>query len=334
MGRANSGGPGERRYHRAMRVHLLEFDIVWEDKAGNHAIVRSMLEGAAAEVQPGDLVLMPEMFDTGFSFNVEAIADGLVAGPGADAEPGEDRGPTASFLSALAQRWGVWVIAGQTLRVRGLTSRRGGAMGVNRALLIDPAGTIVGHYDKVHPFSYGHESERYLGGRAVQRWRVGPSGEPASTIVSPVICYDLRFPELFRAAMDTAQPPEVFVVLANWPASRAHHWRSLCVARAIENQAYVVGVNRIGRDPHLEYAGTSLIVDPMGGVVAESPGACGVGVSEAGACPPGVISATLDLASLREWRARFPALRDRRSWRDGTAYERLASGQPRFDQPQ
>ena len=116
-------------------------------------------------------------------------------------------------------------------------------------------------------------------------------------MVSPFVCYDLRFPELFRAAA-AEHKSELFVVLANWPDARIHHWTRLLQARAIENQAYVVGVNRIGADPNCSYAGHSLIIDPHGNILAAAGGR------------EGAISERLDLVSLRAYRQAWPFLSD------------------------
>lgn len=116
-------------------------------------------------------------------------------------------------------------------------------------------------------------------------------------MVCPAICYDLRFPELFRAGL--ALGAQAYALGANWPAERAHHWRALIIARAIENQAFVFAVNRVGCDPALEYAGGSLIVSPMGDVLAE------------GDDTVRVISAEISPGEVHAWREKFPA------WRDG-----------------
>jgi len=116
--------------------------------------------------------------------------------------------------------------------------------------------------------------------------------------VAPFICYDLRFPELFRMAV--RQGAQLYVVIANWPASRVHHWVTLLQARAIENQAYVVGVNRCGSDPKVAYAGRSLVVSPRGVILADAGGG------------ERVLSAELDLAALQAYRAEFPVLQDMR----------------------
>jgi predicted amidohydrolase len=148
----------------------------------------------------------------------------------------------------------------------------------------------LGEYQKVHPFSYGKESQFYSGGDHLLLRRCGEA------MVCPMICYDLRFPELWRiAALNGA---EVFTIGASWPAARQHHWRALLIARAIENQAYVVAVNRTGSDPFLKYAGGSIIISPRGEVLAEAGE------------ESGVLQVQLDLAALRQWRDEFPVLKD------------------------
>jgi predicted amidohydrolase len=248
-----------------MDVVAVQLDIAWEDKAANHATVERML-GAAA-VAPGALLVLPELADTGFSFDLDRIVD--------------DR--TVSWAGGLARRLGVFIQAGHA--ERGPDGR-----GRNCATLVGPGGNLLGRYEKVHPFSYGREALHYSGGEHLLLRACGDA------LVAPLICYDLRFPELWRAAVRAGA--EVFAIGASWPRERQHHWRSLVVARAIENQAFVVAVNRCGSDPHLRYAGGSLVVSPQGEVLAEA------------AEEPCLLRASLDVAGLREWRRRFPALRD------------------------
>lgn len=149
-------------------------------------------------------------------------------------------------------------------------------------------------YAKIHPFSYGREGESYTGGDAVgvYDWVSGQE----SLRVCPAVCYDLRFPELFRAGVRLGA--EAFVIGANWPAARQHHWRTLLLARAIENQAVVLGVNRCGNDPHLAYAGGSIAVSPKGEVLGEMDDR------------PGVLTVEVDPGAVRAWRREFPALGD------------------------
>lgn len=255
-----------------MRAHLVQYSIVWEDKPANYARVEALLEDA--HVAPGDFVLLPEMFDTGFSLNVDRTAD--------------RNSKSLQFVSALARRTKTTVQAGIT--VPGAAEKC-----LNRALVCGPSGETLCEYDKIHPFSYGRESERFVGGSRVLTYPWG-AGESALS-VCPAVCYDLRFPELFRAGL--AMGAQVYAIGANWPSARVAHWRALLIARAIENQAFVFGVNRSGSDPHLDYPGGTIAVDPRGGVMAEA------GAGEE------VLSVEVRPETLREWREVFPAWKDR-----------------------
>jgi predicted amidohydrolase len=161
----------------------------------------------------------------------------------------------------------------------------------NKALVFSGDGVLAAFYAKQRPFTLGGEREHYAAGDrgVVFSW--------AGTMVSPFVCYDLRFPELFRAVA-AEHRPEVFVVIANWPEKRIRHWTRLLQARAIENQAFVIGVNRTGRDPNHVYCGRSAVVDPHGELIAEA------GAGEA------VVGCHLDLGGLREYRRGLPFLDD------------------------
>jgi omega-amidase len=254
-----------------MQVACCQFDIAWEDKPANYRRVAEMAR--AAKLEPGTLLLLPEMFATGFSMNVERTA-----------EPVD--GPTVRFLSELAVAHRVHVVGGVALAQKGRDDRPR-----NEAVVVDPSGNIVRRYAKVHPFSPGTEDRHYAAG-------LDPIDfDWEGCRVSPTVCYDLRFPELFRRAMARAEV-ELLTVIANWPAPRIEHWAALLRARAIENQAYVAGCNRVGTDPSLTYNGRSQIIDPAGNVLADA------GTDEI------VIRADLDLASLREYRRKLPFLAD------------------------
>lgn len=251
-----------------MQVAAVQYDIAWEDKATNHAIIERMLR--EAEVEPGTFVLLPELGDTGFSFNLDRIVDDV----------------TLEWGRSLARRLGIWLQPG--------FARRGPeGRGRNCAAIISPRGEVLAIYEKVHPFSYGKESQHYSGGQVLV---VRDCGEAR---VCPLICYDLRFPEVWRVA--ARHGAEVFTIGASWPDARQAHWRALLIARAIENQAFVVGLNRVGSDPHLTYAGGSIIISPHGQVLAEA------------GREPAVLRATLKLEMLRDWRKAFPALADARA---------------------
>ncbi len=251
-----------------MHLACIQPDIAWEDPAANRAAIRAMLD---FQPQPaGSLVVLPEMFSTGFSMNVARTAE---------PEPSE----TARFLADTARERSHYIVAG-------MVTRSADGRGKNIALAFDPSGREIARYTKLHPFSFAGENDHF---------------EPGDRLVSfpwqdikvvPFICYDLRFPEIFRASASA----HLFVVIANWPAAREDHWLTLLRARAIENQAYVAGVNRCGTDPKNSYNGRTQIIGPRGEIVADAGSA------------PGIIEATLDLPALEKYRAEFPALRDRR----------------------
>jgi len=253
-----------------MDVVLVQMDIAWERPEENFRRVRARLE---ADPPPaGALVVLPEMFATGFTMNTAAVA-----------EP--DDGPTEQFLAATARRHGVTLLAGRPGRA---------ADGCrNLAVACGPDGGVLARHAKLEPFTPGGERAAYLPGSA-------PACLPwAGLRVAPFICYDLRFPEHFRTAARRWRP-EVFVVIASWPAARITHWDALLAARAIENQAWVIGVNRVGADPGFSYPGHSRVLAPDGRLAADA------GEGE------GLTRAALNIAALREYRAKLPFLDDLR----------------------
>jgi len=259
-----------------MRAHLCQLNLVWENARESYELVRRTLD--RVEVARGDLVVLPEMFDSGFSLNVSRTAD--------------ESGATLEFIGSLASERGVTLHASRTLR------DPASGRGRNMATIAGPDGSIICEYAKIHPFSFGREGEAFDGGETITAYDwVGGAGERVR--VCPAICYDLRFPELFRAGA-LEHGAEAFVIGANWPEPRQAHWRALAIARAIENQAFVLGVNRCGSDPHLRYAGGSIAVDPQGEILGE------LGSEQ------DVLSVEIEPARVREWRELFPALGDAR----------------------
>ncbi len=251
-----------------MHILAVQLDIAWENKTANHDRVRRLLQAANPLKQ--SLVVLPEMFATGFSMNVAAVADS---------------GETRQFMAAIAQEFGVWILGG-------IVSVGTGQLGRNEAALFNSAGQEVIRYQKVHPFGYAGETQYYeAGAKSV----VTDCNEFQ---LAPIVCYDLRFPELFRAGV--RRGANLFAVIANWPTVRLEHWLTLLKARAIENQAYVIGVNRCGRDPNVTYSGRTQIIGPRGEVLADG------GEGE------GVVQADLDLAALQVYRREFPFLDDQR----------------------
>jgi len=251
-----------------MNIVCMQLDVTWEDPPANRARLESLLDSASPS--KGDLVVLPEMFATGFTMNLDL------------AEPA--KGETPEFIAKLAGQREIHILAGIA------SSRDEGVF--NDAVMYDSRGQFVSRYSKMYLFSPAGEGDHYAAGEEVVIIDI------EGTKVSPVICYDLRFPELFRIA--SHHGAEVMAVMANWPAVRAEHWDAMLRSRAIENQAYVIGVNRVGSDPNHDYAGGSVVYDPMGQAVVRAGG---------DEC---FISAELDIDALRAWRKQFPALKDMR----------------------
>lgn len=257
-----------------MRAHLIQMDIAWEDKPANYRKAESLI--ARASPKPGDLVLLPEMFDTGFSFNIEKTAD-------------RDES-TLRFLSELARDHEIYVHGARTVHPPGHSHAR------NHATVVDPSGRVLADYAKIHPFSLGKEHERFQGGNEVMLWQWGDGA--AGLRMCPAVCYDLRFPELFRTGL--SRGAQGFAIGASWPEARAHHWRALLIARAIENQAFVFGINRVGKDPSSSYAGGSVALGPRGEVLGEL------------ANEEATLSIEVDPREVKAWREKFPAWKDAR----------------------
>ena len=249
-------------------VYAVQLEIVWENKPANFSRVRALLE--RAQPAPGSLIVLPEMFATGFSMNVAAIKEGA------------ERGSEA-FLREIARTFNATVIGG-------VVNLDGNGRGLNQALAIAPDGRELVRFDKIHPFSLAKEDQHFAAGQKVSLF------EWAGLSICPAVCYDLRFPEQFRQG--ARQGAEVFVVIANWPVKREAQWLTLLAARAIENQAYVIGVNRCGKDPYHTYSGRTVIIDPHGEIVADAGNEEGIAVAE------------IDASVITNWRVHFPALRD------------------------
>jgi predicted amidohydrolase len=249
-----------------VKVAGIQHDICWEDRDATLAHLEAPVEAAAA--QGARLVVLSEMFAVGFTSETDKVAEG-------------PDGPTTQWLGAHAAALGVWICGSVPVTAGGTPA--------NRLVLAGPGGERV-TYDKIHPFSYAGEHTRFSPGAAA----VTTTVDGVRTNLS--ICYDLRFADQYwGAAPDT----DLYVVVANWPASRRHHWRSLLVARAIENQAYVIGVNRVGTGGKESYVGDSSIVDPGGEVLVHA------------AAVETIVSAEVDPEVVSATRAKYPFLPDR-----------------------
>jgi predicted amidohydrolase len=253
-----------------MRFAVVQHDIVWEDRTANFARLAPQVARAAGA--GAEFVLLSETFSTGFSMT-----------PGIGEPEG---GPSAQFLQAQAAEHGVWV-AGSCPEVA-----PDGELPYNSLVLAGPDGTVH-RYRKLHPFTHGGEHERFRAGEKPVTVEVG------GLRVTPFVCYDLRFADVFwHAALDT----DVYLVTANWPAARRLHWQTLLQARAIENQAYVVGCNRVGTaGDGTEHTGDSRIVSPMGELLATAAGV------------ETVLVADVDPAEVTATRERLRFLADRRA---------------------
>ena len=251
-----------------MRVAAVQHDIVWADRDANFAALAPLVRRAAAD--GARLVVLSEMFSTGFVVDRDDIGEPV-------------GGPSSSFLSSMATELDVWV-CGSCPEVADGDHRP-----YNSFVVAAPDGTQH-RYSKIHPFTYGGEDKHFRAGDA--HVTIDIDGIRTSLFV----CYDLRFADEFWAL---AHDTDLYLVPANWPQSRREHWMSLLRARAIENQAWVVGVNRVGTGGNLDYVGDSRIIDPLGNETIAGNG-------------PGIILADVTAESVRATRERFPFLQDRR----------------------
>ncbi len=246
-----------------LRVSLVQQPLVWQEPQRNRAHFQTLLLPLAGQT---DLVVLPETFTTGFSMEVERL--GERAG-----------GSSSQWLALLATRLDA--------AITGSVITEDGGRYYNRLLWAAPGGEPRA-YDKRHLFRMGREHQHFTAGRAA--WTVSWRGFS----ICPLVCYDLRFPVFSRRRAQLEY--DLLVYVANWPAARASAWRQLLRARAIENQAYVVGVNRVGMDGEgVAYAGESAAIDFLGEPLADLGAAAQVS------------TLNLDLAALQAFRSKFPA---------------------------
>ncbi|MCU0413093.1 MAG: carbon-nitrogen family hydrolase [Ignavibacteriaceae bacterium] len=248
-----------------MKIALVQYSPAWEDKESNKQKILSLI----SKVEGVDLFVFPEMTLTGFTMKSKEMSETI-------------HGESFRFFSSIAKEKSANIFAG-------IIERRKNRI-YNTLIHIKPDGNLLKLYRKIHPFSYSGENENYNAGTKpvytkIRSWKIGLT-----------ICYDLRFPELYRKY--GKKRTQLIVNIANWPDTRIEHWRALLKARAIENQCYVAGVNRVGKDPKLNYVGFSSLFDPMGKELAA------VENEET------VILIELDKHYVNEVRGRFPFLDD------------------------
>jgi len=252
-----------------LRVALVQRELCWEDPEANR---EQFAQDLKTVDDAADLVILPEMFTTGFSMDVEKVAE-------------NDGTDTLDWLREQAARHRV-ALSGS------LAVRENGAV-YNRLLFVKPDGE-ASSYDKKHLFRISGEDRRYAAGgkKLIVEWR--------GWRLCPMICYDLRFPVWTRNRPEGhPQHYDALLFVANWPSRRREHWRQLLIARAIENQACCIGLNRVGSDGNgLDYSGDSLVLAADGEVLLDCRD------------KSGVFSATLAREPLAAYRTRFPCHKD------------------------
>lgn len=250
-----------------MKVSLAQISTEFENKDKNKKLCLKFIKQAKEENM--DFLVFPEMTLTGFSMNTDLIA--------------EENNETVMWFSEAAKHFELNIGFGHVVRKDKKCE--------NRFTIVDIKGEQMLSYAKIHPFSYSSEDKYYEGGSEVFYTAI------KDFIVSPFICYDLRFPEIFQIASKEA---DLITVAANWPKSRRGNWITLLKARAIENQCYIAAVNVIGKMEGIDYSGDSLIIDPLGKIIAD------------GASSEQLVSADIKLEEVRRFRDHFPIKKDRK----------------------
>ncbi len=222
-----------------MRTALAQTDIVWEDKKANRQTAKELIEKAAKN--SCDIIIFPEMSLTGFSMNIDVIA-----------EPAESS-ETIQFFSEQAEKNNIFICFGAAIIDSDGKIR-------NYAVIADNNGRIISKYAKIHPFSHGVESKYFTGGDRIEWFDLN------GTTVSQFVCYDTRFPEIFQTASSKSN---LIIVIACWPDIRTYHWETLLKARALENQCFIAAVNRTGKEMKYSYNGHSAVFSPYGKIITE-----------------------------------------------------------------
>lgn len=253
-----------------MRIATVSLNQAWEDKKSNI----KQIEDLMLDISPAkpDLVVFPEMTLTAFTMNAETMAED------------HSSSPTIVFFSQLAKTYHSAIAFGVILNTNNKPT--------NNLVVVANDGSILARYEKIHPFSYSGETDHYSKGEKVVSLKLD------GFIIGLTICYDLRFPELYQSL---SRQCNVLVNIANWPARRVADWRLLLHARALENQCYMIGVNRTGVDGKgLEYEKSSLVIDPKGCDIISTPFSDIIDVYE------------IDKETVDSYRASFPVKKDRR----------------------
>lgn len=248
-----------------LTITLIQKDLTWENPTQNLADFEALI---IEDQAPSDLIILPEMFTTGFSMKPTTFAETM-------------EGPTVQWLQKMASQTNKTITGSLIIKEN--------SHYFNRLIWMTPDGQAQ-TYDKRHLFSFGLEDQHYWPGTTLlephlKNWKI-----------RPLICYDLRFPVWSRNTTDF----DVLIYVANWPERRISHWRTLLLARAIENQCFVIGTNRVGTDGNgIYHNGNSMVISPKGEILME--------VLEGELME----SITLSRSKLDDYRKNFPALKDR-----------------------
>ncbi|MEE2819028.1 MAG: nitrilase-related carbon-nitrogen hydrolase [Planctomycetota bacterium] len=248
-----------------MKFHAIQFDAIQDDVDANRRTVEAMCN--ALPLQSGDFIVLQEMTDTGWSMDLDAIGDV----------------DTLRWGTRLASSLKVWLQVGCAKRVEN--------RGVNCVSICSPDGDIVTTYEKTYTCNPFGENDTYDCGDTLKIVEI------QGHRICPLICYDARFPELWRLA--ALEGVDVFTVSSSWPLARIDQWKGLLIGRAIENQAVVVASNRIGTDDIAPWGGMSLIISNQGAILKEAS----LANAEA-------VSSEINLSAIREWKASFPVFDD------------------------
>lgn len=219
-----------------MKIGLVQDNILWENKQFNLNSSKEYLK--RAKTLNIDLLLFPELSFTGFTMNTKMFQESDLY--------------TIHYMSNLCKIYEINVGVGYIQHYSDEKAQ-------NNYVIISKSGDILCNYSKIHPFSFANEDKYYVSGNKIVSCNIN------NITLSPFICYDLRFPEIFQIASKKA---DLITIAANWPRTRSDQWTALLKARAIENQCYIAGVNRIGIGNNITYSGNSMIIDPLGEVIA------------------------------------------------------------------
>ena len=222
-----------------MHLTLIQSDIIWENKEKNFRKIESLVN--QVKTPHTDLIILPELFATGYTMNPTPFAENL-------------QGPTRQFLAKIAKKY-------QT-NILGSFIEKTAKKPKNTAVIVSPQNKILLHYSKIHLPTFLQENKHYQRGKNI------PFFEYKKNKIAVVICYDLRFPELFRNLVKKGV--KMIIVIANWPDLRIDHWNLFLKMRAIENQIYIVGVNRKGKSKQDSYSGYSQIIAPNGEIISNN----------------------------------------------------------------